>query len=107
LVRTDRLVAVCDVAYARTAFESRSAGLRVTLDRQLHTRRLRVEPPTSAPLLATDAVLVEVKAERALPAWTFELLSALYPLEQGFSKYVTAMGGAEGLDDNLAEVTMS
>ncbi|MFO0725118.1 MAG: polyphosphate polymerase domain-containing protein [Myxococcota bacterium] len=107
LVRTDRLVAVCDVAYTRTAFYAPEVGLRVTLDRQLVGRKLRTEPPVSSPLLAADAVVVELKAERRLPAWTSEILSGLYPLEQRFSKYVTAMGGIEGLDYELAEVTIS
>lgn len=106
LVRAEGLVPVCDISYERTALMSYEDGVRITFDRDLVGRKLRYEPAISAPVLNSDAVVVELKIEQGVPAWLLGLMEGLYPLEEGFSKYVRAMGGPEGLDSELADVTM-
>lgn len=105
LVRTDGLVPVCDISYERTALMSYEDGVRVTFDRDLIGRKLRHEPAVSSPVLASDTVVVELKIEQAVPSWLLRRMDGLLPLEEGFSKYVRAMGGSAGLEWELGEVT--
>ena len=106
MVRSERLVPVCDISYERTALVSYEDGVRVTFDRELIGRKLRHEPAVSAPVLGSDAVVVELKIEQGVPSWLLGLMDGLYPLEEGFSNYVRAMGGAEGLGWEWGDVTI-
>jgi hypothetical protein len=74
-------------------YEKDNNDLRITFDRNITARTDRLsltEPYGGTKLLPDGIVLMEVKAERALPLWLVRELSRVKALPGSFSKYGSA-----------------
>jgi hypothetical protein len=82
------------ISYDRTAFRGReNSALRVTFDSNIRcgTAGLDFSPdPCETPLLDTDACLMEVKVDTAIPLFFSACLSGLNIFPVSFSKYLRA-----------------
>ena len=79
------------LAYERLAFSgTEDAGLRITFDSRIRTRRERVDLTAGndgEALLPADERLMEIKVPGAIPFWLARLLSAYQITPTHFSKY--------------------
>ena len=82
------------LSYAREAYYCRSGtDLRVTFDDDILCRRHDLslkDPPSGAPLLAENMVLMEIKCSGGIPLWMTKLLTQERIFRTSFSKYGTA-----------------
>jgi len=102
LVRSLALHPVCTVGYQRQAFRGSiyDPGLRITFDRSLWVRDpsfgLLDEGPRHL-FLPPDEVILEVKANDAVPLWTARMLARLGCEVTRYSKYCRAVRCLRGL----------
>lgn len=79
------------LAYEREAYYNRDGGdFRITFDENIRARTTALTTQgndAGAPVLAEDAVLMEIKATGAIPLWLSRILSEQEIFRRPFSKY--------------------